>query len=161
MGLDASVQVVEIRERCAPASTSSLVLRLPQAKRDRLKLLYKEIGKLFGKGDSDFLVIGYTKQTNRIIGFERAIKDHTLNLENSPELGAAYEFDQALMRFSESFTRREISSCYFAPLIDSEMALGLVVQAIKTEVIEKLCLHEYFLINIAEHVQKLQEQLRS
>jgi hypothetical protein len=61
MALDTSVQVVEIRERFALASTSSLVLALPQAKRDRLKLLYKEIGKLFAKGDSDYLVIGYTK----------------------------------------------------------------------------------------------------
>jgi hypothetical protein len=82
-------------------------------------------------------------------------------LDYCPELGAAYEFDQALMQFSERFTRKEISTCYFAPLIDSEIALGLVVQAIKTEVLEKICLHEYFLINISEHVQKLQEHLSS
>jgi len=53
-----------------------------------------------------------------------------------------------------------ISSCHFAPFIDNEDNLSLVLESIKTEVVNKLFLHEYFMINVAEHVKELEIYLK-
>ena len=45
-------------------------------------------------------------------------------------------------------------------MIDNEDNLSIVMEAIKTEVVDKLFLHEYFMINVAEHVKELEVYLK-
>jgi hypothetical protein len=83
-----------------------------------------------------------------------------LNTVSHPDLVATQVFDSALQKFSEDFIANKISSCHFAPLIDSEDTLSIVMTAIKAEVIDKLFLHEYFMINVAEQVKDLENYLK-
>ena len=73
---------------------------------------------------------------------------------------ATYEFERALSTFSEDFIGSRISSSHFAPFIDNEDSLSVVIASLKAEVVDKLFLHEYYMINVAEQVKELEAYLK-
>lgn len=77
-------------------------------------------------------------------------------LENSPYLNAAYVLDQAIMQFSHDYAECKISSCVRAPFIENEEDLKKMIEVMKFEVIDKLYMHEFFHINVAETVKKME-----
>ena len=96
---------------------------MPQ--RDRLKVLFREFSRL--PIDTCFLIIGYRgfePQTDLQDFLVKALQSETCNLQTYPELAATHEFERALAAFSEDFIASHISSCHFAPLIDTEDALA-------------------------------------
>eukprot|EP00347_Sterkiella_histriomuscorum_P000287 403376460 len=84
----------------------------------------------------------------------------TYNLQNCPWLNAAHKLDSAILKFSHDYANCKISSCIRAPFIENEIDLQNLLKALKQEVIDKLFIHEYFEINIAETVKKLEQFMK-
>jgi hypothetical protein len=70
-----------------------------------------------------------------------------------PEHGAAQTLDDALQAFSRRFANSQVSQCIAAPYVDCEDSLIQTMKALQQEVFERLYLHEFFLINIADTVK--------
>ena len=85
--------------------------------------------------------------------FSDALKQNT---QNQRSLTAAYELDKSIMEFSQRFISNKVSSCVSAPFIESEKSLEQVMLALKEEVLDRLYLHEYFLVNVSGTVKKFE-----
>jgi len=64
--------------------------------------------------------------------------------------------DNQISLFSKNFINKTLSQCYYAPLIDSEKTLALLIPTMQQEIFDKNFIHEYFQINIAQSVAKLE-----
>ena len=82
--------------------------------------------------------------------------DSCYNLQNAPWLTAAYTLDRAILQFSHDYANGKISTCVHAPFIENEDDLKQMINALKSEVIDRLFLHEFFHINVSEAVKKLE-----
>ena len=101
-----------------------IIFRRDMPQRDRLKVLFREFSRL--PIDTCFLIIGYRgfeQQADLQDFLVKALRSETCNLQAYPELAATHDFEKALAAFSEDFIASHISSCHFAPLIDTEDAL--------------------------------------
>lgn len=70
-----------------------------------------------------------------------------------PEHAAAQTLDDALQVFSRRFATSQVSQCLSSPYVACEDSLIQTIKAVQQEVFERLYLHEYFLINIADTVK--------
>jgi glycogen debranching enzyme len=77
----------------------------------------------------------------------------TYNTDNCPHLTSAYLFDKELANFSRDFSEKRVNECPSAPFINNENDLTRVVEVIKTKVIPKLKLVEFFQANIEQNLQ--------
>ena len=66
------------------------VIKLVQPKSDRLKQLFKELGKCLDK-INHFLIVGTYKEEK--IDIAEIFRKYTKNVQNTPELSAAFFFD--------------------------------------------------------------------
>jgi glycogen debranching enzyme len=85
------------------------------------------------------------------------IQDHpeaTYNTDDCPHLWSAWLLDEAIMKFSSEFSKKQIPECLSAPYISNETDLGQVLVAIKKRCIDKLKLHELFLCDVPTVLKK-------
>eukprot|EP01112_Ceratiomyxa_fruticulosa_P005846 TRINITY_DN16680_c0_g1_i1.p1 TRINITY_DN16680_c0_g1~~TRINITY_DN16680_c0_g1_i1.p1 ORF type:complete len:435 (-),score=71.17 TRINITY_DN16680_c0_g1_i1:156-1460(-) len=76
------------------------------------------------------------------------------NLQNSPHLKSAYDFDQAIIRFSDSLLNPVTG---LGPLISTEKELEAILTRLKSEVLPELKLWEYYVIDVKSEVQRFAE----
>lgn len=78
------------------------------------------------------------------------------NLENSPYLRVAYELDRALALFSTDLANDRVARYKHGHVIDCERDVGNVMQVIKLELLPKLKLQEFFLMDQTQVLHDLQ-----
>ena len=75
-------------------------------------------------------------------------------------MASAYAFDLELANFSNDYIKRNIPECPAAPYISNEDDLRAVMNAIQRRVIDKLQIHEYFMIDIEKAIEKLKSKIK-
>ena len=79
--------------------------------------------------------------------FLESCPDAGYNLENCPYLRVAYELDNALALFSVDLANDRVARYKHGHIIDCEQDLSNIMQIIKLELLPKLRLQEYFLVD--------------
>ncbi|CAI2359529.1 unnamed protein product [Moneuplotes crassus] len=87
---------------------------------------------------------------NHTAGNSSWVKEHpeaTYNTDNCPHLTSAYVLDKAIEDFDIKFNKKELPEFPYAPHIKTKEQLEEVMAYIKTNIIEKLKIEEFFLID--------------
>ena len=79
---------------------------MKENKSDRLKQLFKELGRLLNM-TSHFLIIGTF--TSEKLDLSDIFRNQTINVQNSEELTASYFLDSQISLFSKNFINKTLS----------------------------------------------------
>lgn len=128
------------------------------SKKERCKIVYQALRK--HSEPAEYLILGLRGGTEEGLDLFDLMLRSTNNTQADPTLSAAASLDAHLRNLSLKFVNLKISTCLTAPFIDSEVALTQVMEAVRQEVVDKAYLHEFFLINIVDHVKRLEAYMR-
>lgn len=78
----------------------------------------------------------------------REFPSATYNTDDCPHLWSAWLLDDAIMKFSHQFSKKQVPECPSAPYIGNEGDLATVMGVIRKNVIDPLKLYEFFLCDV-------------
>ena len=82
------------------------------------------------------------------------------NCQNSPHLRPAYILDRALFHFSKDISEGKYESKGLPATISTGDHLGALQHILRTEILPKLKLHEFFQLNVDETIEHLKKALK-
>ena len=87
--------------------------------------------------------------------------ESSYNTDDCPHLHSSYLLDRALSDFSDDYAQRKVSECPSAPSIATESDLQAVMLAIRSKVIARLNLQEFFMFEVEKVLAEVRDVIRS
>lgn len=116
-------------------------------KMTKQRVLEKTLSQIRDKGLLSIVDIVLNHTANN----SKWIRDHpsaTYNTDDCPHLWSAWLLDDAIMKFSLAYSKKQVPECPSAPYIGNEGDLATVLEVLRKKIIEPLKLHEFFLCDV-------------
>jgi len=91
------------------------------------------------------IVLNHTANDSKwIVDYPEA----SYNTDDCPHLWSAWVLDKAIQDFSLDYANKKVPECPAAPFVGNETDLGKIMHAIRTKVIDRLNVYQYFDCNV-------------